>query len=69
MASQAIIRRCIQDRIMMVDPYGGFLTATALAKDSKRICCRCRYIHGVHDWGISRNIMNAFNGIKTSSGL
>ncbi len=41
--------------------YGGFLTAMALAKDSKLFAAGVD-IHGVHDWGISRNIMNAFNG-------
>ncbi|MEP7323844.1 MAG: prolyl oligopeptidase family serine peptidase, partial [Saprospiraceae bacterium] len=41
--------------------YGGYLTAMALAKDSKLFAAGVD-IHGVHDWGIAANIMNAFNG-------
>lgn len=41
--------------------YGGFLTALALAKDSKLFKAGVD-IHGVHDWGISRNLLNLFNG-------
>ncbi|MBK7436819.1 MAG: prolyl oligopeptidase family serine peptidase [Saprospiraceae bacterium] len=38
--------------------YGGYLTAMALARDSKIFAAGVD-IHGVHDWGASRNIMNA----------
>ncbi|MEO5583238.1 MAG: prolyl oligopeptidase family serine peptidase [Saprospiraceae bacterium] len=41
--------------------YGGYLTAMALAKDSKLFAAGVD-IHGVHDWGIAANIMSAFNG-------
>ncbi len=41
--------------------YGGYLTAMALAKDSKLFAAGVD-IHGVHDWGIAANIMNLYNG-------
>ena len=40
--------------------YGGYLTAMALARDSKIFAAGVD-IHGVHDWGASRNIMNAYS--------
>ncbi len=40
--------------------YGGYLTAMALAKDSRLFAAGVD-IHGVHDWGIASNIMSAFN--------
>jgi dipeptidyl aminopeptidase/acylaminoacyl peptidase len=40
--------------------YGGFLTAMALAKDSKLFAAGVD-IHGVHDWGIAANIMSEYN--------
>jgi dipeptidyl aminopeptidase/acylaminoacyl peptidase len=40
--------------------YGGYLTAMALAKDSKIFAAGVD-IHGVHDWGIASNIMTRFN--------
>ncbi len=39
--------------------YGGYLTAMALAKDSKIFAAGVD-IHGVHDWGTSSSIMTAF---------
>ncbi len=39
--------------------YGGYLTALALARDSKIFAAGVD-IHGVHDWGISSSIMTAF---------
>ncbi len=39
--------------------YGGYLTAMALARDSKIFAAGVD-IHGVHDWGISSSIMTAF---------
>lgn len=41
--------------------YGGYLTAMALAKDSRLFAAGVD-IHGVHDLGISRNILSLFNG-------
>lgn len=41
--------------------YGGYLTAMALAKDSKLFAAGVD-IHGVHDWGIAANIMTLYNG-------
>ena len=40
--------------------YGGYLTAMALAKDSKLFAAGVD-IHGVHDWGQDVSIMSAFN--------
>ncbi len=39
--------------------YGGYLTAMALAKDSKTFAAGVD-IHGVHDWGANASIMTAF---------
>ena len=39
--------------------YGGYLTAMALARDSKIFAAGVD-IHGVHDWGIASSIMTAF---------
>lgn len=39
--------------------YGGYLTAMALARDSKIFAAGVD-IHGVHDWGASSGIMSAF---------
>ena len=39
--------------------YGGFLTALALARDSKLFAAGVD-LHGVHDWGTARSIMSAF---------
>lgn len=40
--------------------YGGFLTALALARDSKLFAAGVD-LHGVHDWGTARSIMTAFS--------
>ena len=41
--------------------YGGYLTAMALARDSKLFAAGVD-IHGVHDWGIAESIMSEFDG-------
>ena len=41
--------------------YGGYLTAMALAHDSKIFSAGVD-IHGVHDWGIARGLMTEFDG-------
>ncbi len=41
------------------DSYGGYLTAMALARDSKTFAAGVD-IHGVHDWGANASIMTAF---------
>ena len=41
--------------------YGGYLTAMALARDSKLFAAGVD-IHGVHDWGMAQSIMSEFDG-------
>jgi dipeptidyl aminopeptidase/acylaminoacyl peptidase len=41
--------------------YGGYLTAMALARDSKIFAAGVD-IHGVHDWVTNASLLNAFNG-------